>query len=78
MSSLHQGFQQTGQSGDTEATFRWLDRMDGNLTQAAEAEAFFSVVLGIHSRRTQAVATGRRDNPQPKTGMTQRPGGTAS
>jgi ubiquinone/menaquinone biosynthesis C-methylase UbiE len=30
MSSLHQGFQQTGQSGDTEATFRWLDRMDGN------------------------------------------------
>jgi len=30
VSSLHQGFQQTGQSVDTEATFRWLDRMDGN------------------------------------------------
>jgi ubiquinone/menaquinone biosynthesis C-methylase UbiE len=30
VSSLHQGFQQTGQSIDTEAAFRWLDRMDGN------------------------------------------------
>ena len=30
MSSLHQSFQPTGQSFDTEATFTWLDRMDGN------------------------------------------------
>lgn len=30
MSSLHESFQRTGQSSDTEATFRWLDRMDGN------------------------------------------------
>ena len=30
MSSLHQGFQQTGQSTDTEAIFGWLDRMDGH------------------------------------------------
>ena len=28
MSSLHQGFQETGPSADTEATFRWLDRVD--------------------------------------------------
>jgi ubiquinone/menaquinone biosynthesis C-methylase UbiE len=30
MSSLHWGFQPTSQPVDTEATFRWLDRMDGN------------------------------------------------
>jgi len=30
VSSLHQGFQQTGQSVDTEATSSWLDRMDGS------------------------------------------------
>ena len=30
MSSLHQSFQPTGRSFDTEATFTWLDRMDGN------------------------------------------------
>jgi ubiquinone/menaquinone biosynthesis C-methylase UbiE len=30
MNSLHQGFQQTGQPNDSEAVFRWLDRMDGN------------------------------------------------
>jgi len=30
VSSLHQGFQQTGQSTGTEATFGWLDRMDGH------------------------------------------------
>ena len=30
MSSLHQGFQQTGQAADLEATFGWLDRMDPN------------------------------------------------
>ena len=30
VSSLHEGFQQTGQSAGTEATFGWLDRMDGN------------------------------------------------
>lgn len=30
MSSLHEDFQETGQSADTEATFRWLDRVDGN------------------------------------------------
>lgn len=30
MSSLHQDFQPTGQSFDAEATFTWLDRMDGN------------------------------------------------
>jgi ubiquinone/menaquinone biosynthesis C-methylase UbiE len=30
VSSLHQGFQQTGQSTDTEAVFGWLDRMDGH------------------------------------------------
>ena len=30
MSSLHEGFQQAGQSADTEAVFTWLDRMDGN------------------------------------------------
>ena len=30
MSSLHQGFQSAGQPSDSEATFRWLDRMDGN------------------------------------------------
>jgi ubiquinone/menaquinone biosynthesis C-methylase UbiE len=30
VSSLHQGFQQTGPSIDTEAAFRWLDRMDKN------------------------------------------------
>ena len=30
MSSLHQGFQQTGPSTDTEAAFGWLDRMDGH------------------------------------------------
>ena len=30
MSSLHQGFQRTGQSTDTEAAFGWLDRMDGH------------------------------------------------
>jgi ubiquinone/menaquinone biosynthesis C-methylase UbiE len=30
VSSLHQGFQQTGQSADTEATVGWLDRMDGH------------------------------------------------
>ncbi len=30
MSSLHQGFQPASQPSDTEATFRWLDRMDGN------------------------------------------------
>ena len=28
MSSLHQGFQETGQSSDAEAAFRWLDRAD--------------------------------------------------
>ncbi len=28
MSSLHQGFQERGPSADTEATFRWLDRVD--------------------------------------------------
>ena len=30
MSSLHQGFQEAGQSIDAEATFRWLDRVDGH------------------------------------------------
>ena len=30
MSSLHQGFQETGQLADTEAAFRWLDSADGN------------------------------------------------
>ena len=30
MSSLHEDFQETGQSADAEATFRWLDRVDGN------------------------------------------------
>ena len=30
MSSLHESFQPGGQPGDTEVTFRWLDRMDGN------------------------------------------------
>jgi ubiquinone/menaquinone biosynthesis C-methylase UbiE len=30
MSSLHESFRSTGQSSDTEATFTWLDRMDGN------------------------------------------------
>lgn len=30
MSSLHQGFQETGQPSGTEAAFRWLDRADGN------------------------------------------------
>jgi ubiquinone/menaquinone biosynthesis C-methylase UbiE len=30
MSSLHQSFQPAGQPSDTEATFAWLDRMDGN------------------------------------------------
>jgi ubiquinone/menaquinone biosynthesis C-methylase UbiE len=30
VSSLHEGFQQTGQSADTEAVFRWLDGMDGH------------------------------------------------
>jgi ubiquinone/menaquinone biosynthesis C-methylase UbiE len=30
MSSLHQSFQSAGQAFDTEATFTWLDRMDGN------------------------------------------------
>ncbi len=30
VSSLHQGFQETGQSVDAEATFRWLDRADGH------------------------------------------------
>ena len=28
MSSLHQGFQETGESGSTEAVFRWLDGAD--------------------------------------------------
>ena len=28
MSSLHQGFQETGKSGGTEAVFRWLDGAD--------------------------------------------------
>ena len=28
MSSLHQGFQETGQAGDSEAIFRWLDGAD--------------------------------------------------
>lgn len=30
MSSVHEGFQQAGQSTDNEAVFRWLDRADGN------------------------------------------------
>jgi len=30
MSSLHESFQPGGQPGDTEVTFRWLDRIDGN------------------------------------------------
>jgi ubiquinone/menaquinone biosynthesis C-methylase UbiE len=30
VSSLHQGFQQTGPSAEAEAVFRWLDRMDGH------------------------------------------------
>jgi ubiquinone/menaquinone biosynthesis C-methylase UbiE len=30
MSSLHQSFQSAARSFDTEATFTWLDRMDGN------------------------------------------------
>ena len=30
MSSVHQGFQEAGQSIDIEATFRWLDRVDGH------------------------------------------------
>jgi len=30
MSSLHQGFRATGQQTDTEAIFRWLDRMNEN------------------------------------------------
>jgi ubiquinone/menaquinone biosynthesis C-methylase UbiE len=30
VSSLHQGFQETGPSGGTEATFRWLDGADRN------------------------------------------------
>jgi ubiquinone/menaquinone biosynthesis C-methylase UbiE len=30
VSSLHEGFQQSGQSTDNEAVFGWLDRMDGN------------------------------------------------
>jgi len=30
VSSLHEDFQETGQSADAEATFRWLDRVDGN------------------------------------------------
>ena len=30
MSSLHQGFQETGQSIDVEENFRWLDRVDGH------------------------------------------------
>jgi ubiquinone/menaquinone biosynthesis C-methylase UbiE len=30
VSSLHQGFQETGESGGTEAIFRWLDGADAN------------------------------------------------
>ena len=30
MSSLHQGFQETGESGGTEAVFRWLDGADAS------------------------------------------------
>jgi ubiquinone/menaquinone biosynthesis C-methylase UbiE len=30
VSSLHQGFQEAGESAGTEATFRWLDRADGS------------------------------------------------
>ena len=30
MSSLHEGFQATDQSADTEAIFGWLDRMNGS------------------------------------------------
>jgi ubiquinone/menaquinone biosynthesis C-methylase UbiE len=39
VSSLHQGFQETGQPGDTEAVFRWLDGVDESpLIQQVKAQ----------------------------------------
>jgi ubiquinone/menaquinone biosynthesis C-methylase UbiE len=50
VSSLHQGFQETGQSTDTEATFRWLDSMDG-----------YSLIQQVKRQMLDVCPVGERD-----------------
>ena len=65
MSSLHQGFQQTGQSMDNEATFRWLDRMDGNslIQPVRRCGGKNCRRCRQDLRQRQVPATGRNDKP---------------